>query len=328
MAIHFFWCFFFVGLIMRVALFFDGKNFYSGWREAAKGRRIDFARLAEWLVHKAQGTSLWGAYYYTGVDDNLQQGQTDPQQKLAGFLDMLETQPGFFVHTFKRKVGSITCTECGTENRYVLEKEVDTSMVANMVQMAAQNAYDTLVLMSGDADYAPAIKAVRQLGKQAFIASWGGTGVSKRIRSAAFDHIDMLEGLSEFERELGPDEEGHSPYVNEHESNLEISTITGDLSMDSFLAELQQAQNKFSGGYVGLGYFLTRWRSAHLDTTPDNRRMVLDKLLAKGFVETYNAPDGALAIRVSDRFLAAHPMPLKSRVHDEDHRNIQDLTVD
>lgn len=313
---------------MRVALFFDGKNFYSGWREAAKGRRIDFARLAEWLVHKAQGTSLWGAYYYTGVDDNLQQGQTDPQQKLAGFLDMLETQPGFFVHTFKRKVGSITCTECGTENRYVLEKEVDTSMVANMVQMAAQNAYDTLVLMSGDADYAPAIKAVRQLGKQAFIASWGGTGVSKRIRSAAFDHIDMLEGLSEFERELGPDEEGHSPYVNEHESNLEISTITGDLSMDSFLAELQQAQNKFSGGYVGLGYFLTRWRSAHLDTTPDNRRMVLDKLLAKGFVETYNAPDGALAIRVSDRFLAAHPMPLKSRVHDEDHRNIQDLTVD
>jgi len=318
-----------VGLVMRVALFFDGKNFYSGWREAAKGRRIDFARLADWLVQRAHGTSLWGAYYYTGIDDSLQQGQTDPQQKLAGFLDMLETQPGFFVHTFKRKVGSITCTECGAENRYVLEKEVDTSMVANMVQMAAQNSYDTLVLMSGDADYAPAIKAVRQLGKQAFIASWGGTGVSKRIRSAAFDHIDMLEGLSEFERELGPDEELHSPYVNEHESNLEISTVTGDLSMDSFLAELQQAQNKFSGGYVGLGYFLTRWRSAHLDTTPDNRRMVLDKLLAKGFVETYNAPDGALAIRVSDRFLAAHPHSTKSRLHHEDERLLpQELALD
>lgn len=311
---------------MRVALFFDGKNFYSGWREAAKGRRIDFARLADWLVQRAKGSSLWGAYYYTGIDDALQQGQTDPQQKLAGFLDMLETQPGFFVHTFKRKVGSITCTDCGAENRYVLEKEVDTSMVANMVQMAAQNSYDTLVLMSGDADYAPAIKAVRQLGKQAFIASWGGTGVSKRIRSAAFDHIDMLEGLAEFERELGPDEELHSPYVNDHESNLEISTVTGDLSMDSFLAELQQAQNKFSGGYVGLGYFLTRWRSAHLDTTPDNRRMVLDKLLAKGFVETYNAPDGALAIRVSDRFLSANPQTVKPRLQSEDRA--QELTLD
>lgn len=293
---------------MRVALFFDGKNFYSGWREAAKGRRIDFSRLADWLVSKARGNNLWGAYYYTGIDETFQaQGQSDPQQKLAGFLDMLETQPGFFVHTFKRKVGSITCSDCGVENRYVLEKEVDTTMVAHMVQMAAQNSYDVLVLMSGDADYAPAIKAVRQLGKQAYIASWGGTGVSKRIRSAAFDHIDMLEGLPEFERELGPEEDPHSPYINEHESTLEISTVTGDMSMDSFLAELQQAQNKFSGGYVGLGYFLTRWRSAHLDTTPDNRRMVLDKLLAKGFVETYNAPDGALAIRVSDRFLALNP---------------------
>jgi uncharacterized LabA/DUF88 family protein len=303
---------------MRVALFFDGKNFYSGWREAAKGCRIDFARLADWLVHKAHGQTLWGAYYYTGIDDTTQQGPTDAQQKLAGFLDMLETQPGFFVHTFKRKVGSITCADCGSENRYVLEKEVDTTMVANMVQMAAQNSFDALVLMSGDADYAPAIKAVRQFGKQAFIASWGGTGVSKRIRSAAFGHIDMLEGLEQFKREPGPDEDSHSPYVNDHESNLEISTVTGDISMDSFLAELQQAQNKFSGGYVGLGYFLTRWRSAHLDTTPDNRRMVLDKLLAKGFVETYNAPDGALAIRVSDRFLAAYPSsPARTRISEE-----------
>ena len=285
---------------MRVALFFDGKNFYSGWREAAKGRRIDFKRLADWLVTRAGGNALWGAYYYTGIDD-ISGTQAEPQQKLAGFLDMLETQPGFFVHTFKRKIGNICCTECGAENRYVLEKEVDTTMVAHMLRLAAANAYDTMVLMSGDADYAPAIEGVRALGKQAYVASWGGTGVSKRIRSAAFDHIDMLDGISSFEREVSGDE-GHAlDFMDDHESLLEISNVTGDDDMDAFLAELQQAQSKFSGGYVGLGYFLTRWRSAHLDTTPDTRRQVLDKLLAEGFVETYNAPDGALAIRVSRR---------------------------
>ena len=53
---------------MRVALFFDGKNFYSGWRDAANGRRIDFVRLSEWLVKRAGGTYLWGAHYYTGVE--------------------------------------------------------------------------------------------------------------------------------------------------------------------------------------------------------------------------------------------------------------------
>jgi len=284
---------------MRVALFFDGKNFYSGWREAARGRRIDFTRLSDWLVARAKGSHLWGAYYYTGVDE-VMSGQTEPQQKLAGFLDMLETQPGFFVHKFKRKVGSISCIECGTENKYVLEKEVDTTMVAHMLRLAATNSFDTLVLMSGDADYAPALEGVRALGKQAYIASWGGTGVSKRIRSAAFDHIDMLQGLSFFERDGGEDDFADDEEENEI-VNVEISNVTGDLAMDAFLAELEQAQNKFSGGYVGLGYFLTRWRSAHLDTTPDTRRRVLDKLLAEGLVETYNAPDGALAIRVSGR---------------------------
>lgn len=284
---------------MRVALFFDGKNFYSGWREAAKGRRIDFSKLSDWLVARARGTHLWGAYYYTGVDDVVV-GQAESQNKLTGFLDMLETQPGFFVHKFKRKIGSISCNECGAENKYVLEKEVDTTLVAHMLRLAASNSFDTLILMSGDSDYAPALEAVRALGKQAYIASWGGTGVSKRIRSAAFDHIDMMQGLSFFERDGGEDE--FNQYEEENEIvDIDISDVTGDLSMDAFLAELEQAQSKFSGGYVGLGYFLTRWRSVHLDSTPDIRRRVLDKLLAEGFVETYNAPDGALAIRVSGR---------------------------
>lgn len=288
---------------MRVALFFDGKNFYSGWREAAKGRRIDFVKLSDWLVKKAKGTSLWGAYYYTGVDDTGH-GATDPQQKLAGFLDMLETQPGFFVHTFKRKIGSINCSECACENRYVVEKEVDTTMVAHMLKLAAVDAFDTLILMSGDSDYAPAIEGVRALGKQAYIASWGGTGVSKRIRNAAFDHIDMIAGLEDFERESTLEDDMLFDDQDFDSIPAPIEPVTGDMAMDAFLAELSQAQSKFSGGYVGLGYFLTRWRSAHLDSTPETRRRVLDKLLAEGFVETYNAPDGALAIRVSDRIFS------------------------
>lgn len=284
---------------MRVALFFDGKNFYSGWREAARGKRIDFAKLSEWLVSKAKGSSLWGAYYYTAIDD-ISQNTSDTQQKLSGFLEMLETQPGFFVHTFKRKIGSLSCQECSTENRYSIEKEVDTTMVAHMIKLAACDAYDILVLMSGDSDYSAALEAVRSFGKQAYIASWGGTGVSKRIRHAAFDHIDMLNGISSFEREV-TDEDLYSDYLDSEEPLTPIAEITGDEGMDAFLSELEQAQSKFSGGYVGLGYFLTRWRSTHLDTTPDVRRRVLDKLLAEGFVETYNAPDGALAIRLSDR---------------------------
>jgi hypothetical protein len=111
----------------------------------------------------------------------------------------------------------------------------------------------------------------------------------------------MISGLQSFERESTLDEESLYDDQDFDSNPTPIEAVTGDHAMDAFLSELSQAQNKFSGGYVGLGYFLTRWRSAHLDSTPETRRRVLDKLLAEGFVETYNAPDGALAIRVSDR---------------------------
>ena len=289
---------------MRVALFFDGKNFYSGWREATQGKRIDFSKLADWLVMKAHGTSLWGAYYFTSIEDAPQGQASETQQKLVGFLDMLETQSGFFVNTFKRRISTVTCAECGFENRHSQDKEVDTAMVAKMVQMAASDAFDTLVLMSGDSDYAPAIEAVRTLGKQVYVGSWAATGVSKKIRSVAFDHINLLEGLQRFERDDLAYDDGPSPdddFADRSDEPTEVRAITGDHSMDAFISELQQAQNKFNGGYVGLGYFLTRWRSPFLDSTPDIRRHVLDRLLAEGFIETYSAPDGALAIRVSDR---------------------------
>ena len=288
---------------MRVALFFDGKNFYSGWREATKGRRIDFTKLANWLVAKSSGTSLWGAYYFTGVEDPALGQPSEVQQKLVGFLDMLETQPGFFVNTFRRKISSMICGECGSESKHSHDKEVDIALVSKMTQMAANDSFDAMVLLSGDADYAPAVETVRSLGKQVYIASWGGTGVSKKIRSAAFDHIDMLEGMPVFEREdiyleLDDFSDGNMP--DEADAPVDIAPVTGDNSMDAFISELHQAETKFNGGYVGLGYFLTRWRSPFLDSTPDIRRHVLDKLLADGLVETYNAPDGALAIRVSN----------------------------
>ena len=53
---------------MRVAIFFDGKNFHAGYRaRASGGLRIDFPRMAQWLVERAGGSTLWAAHYYTGV---------------------------------------------------------------------------------------------------------------------------------------------------------------------------------------------------------------------------------------------------------------------
>lgn len=271
---------------MRVALFFDGKNFYSGWRDTAQGKRIDFVKLADWLVKRVGGTHLWGAHYYTGVEAP---NPAEPPQKLAGFLDVLETQPGFFVYRFPRKQHKVTCTKCGAENKFTYEKEVDTTMVADMLRYAAVSAFDVAVLMSGDADYAPAVEGVRALGKQAYVASWAGAGVSQRIRRAAFDHVDLMQGLAVFERTDAAPEEA-PPVI--------LSADDHQRAKEAFVAELKIAEEKFDGGYVGLGYFVARWRSAALDPSADVRRRVLEELVHDGKVEVYEAPDRAQAIRV------------------------------
>lgn len=81
-------------------------------------------------------------------------------------------------------------------------------MVADMLRLAAVGAFDVLVLVSGDSDHAPAIEGVRAIGRQAYVSTWGRAGLSARLRKAAFDHIDLMEGLSQFE-----DAEGALPPV-------------------------------------------------------------------------------------------------------------------
>lgn len=293
---------------MRVAVFFDGKNFYAGWREQAYGQRLQFSRLARWLVQKVNGSSLVGCDYYTGVETG-EEANLDGQRKLAGFLDMLELQPGYFVHRFPRKTRTFRCAECNAENRYSQEKEVDTAMVVDMVRLAAVNAFDTMILVSGDADYSSAIETIRQLGKVVFIASWGGTGLSFQLRKVAFDHIDLMDGLADFEDntppwtppeplssgiELALDDNGDEFPVPSPSGSL--PALPPDLA-DVFVEQLRLAEASFKGGYVGANYFVTRWKGPGFDASSYDKRRVLDHLVKEGIVDLYEV-DGNKALRL------------------------------
>lgn len=274
---------------MRVAIFFDGKNFYAGWRGSNRPR-IDFPALARWLVRRVGGTSLWGALYYTAVESG-EAADSQAQEALRSYLDMLDLQPGYFVHRFPRKPIGISCPSCGAPQRFTTETGVDTAIAADAVRLAAIGAYDTLVLVSGDGDHAPIVEAVRALGRQAYVATWGRASLSRTLRLAAFDHIDFLDGVGEFveggAEGLTPIEGGEAPAAPPADP------------LDVFVQEVRRAQEKFDEGYVGLHYFLTRWKSDRLDPSAEVRRRVLDDAVAAGVVEIYDAPDGAKAVRAA-----------------------------
>ncbi len=321
---------------MKTALFFDGKNFYSGWRERTNRAPLDFVRLSQWLVVEAGGTRLWAAHYYTGVESGNEAAESQGQQSLSRFLDWLDEEPGFFVQRFPRRSRSIVCDHCGESVRYSEEKEVDTTLVSDLVRLAAVNAYDIAVLISGDGDFASALEAARALGKQTFVATWGKTGLSSHLRRAAYHHLDLLDGLPVFGQRLAvpptsptsltppvpraappkpepplaaPSSSHLSPPAREvgqsEVAALKVKATEEEESADlppelqAFLEELKRAETHFhdKGGYLGVNYFVTRWQSESLPSSVEKCRDYLDTLESLGRIAIYSTPGGDLAIR-------------------------------
>lgn len=302
---------------MRVAMFIDGKNFYSGHRASMpSGSVLDFTQLTQWMVKRVGGSVLWGAYYYTGVETG-QAAESPSQKALHGFLRHLELQPGFFVTRFTRQAKTHRCDSCGHVAHYTQEKEVDTTMVADMLRLAAVSAFDIMVLCSGDADLTPAVEGVRAIGKQAYVATWGGVGLSARIRQASFDHINLIESQSILWDEQPLEAVAPPPALPVSSSTRMESPVTqspfsgggsppspsSDVGVDAedvFMAELRKALAG-SGGtnrYVGASYFTHSWKSERLSQLPSVRQRILNKLIKDGRVEVYTAHDGSSALRI------------------------------
>jgi len=278
----------------KVCLFFDGRNFHAGMKAAGiQGRSIDMAKFAQWLVGRvAHDGVLWGAHYYTG-----------DASAILGFLDTLETTTGYFVHRKPRKSQYSTCHQCGARFEYTTEKEVDTQMVADMIRLAAVGAFDEMALMSGDADHSPGLEAVMQLGKRAWVGLWGAYGASSRIVSRCFGRIDLLEGLDVFQTgrpdrspEAGPSDDGE-----DRQPGDEVAPGPADtrVALSSMLDEIRRAHDHFSsqGGYLGVSYFISRWKSAALPHEPLERERLLDIALDQKLVEVETRPDGKKALR-------------------------------
>jgi uncharacterized LabA/DUF88 family protein len=273
---------------MRVALFFDGKNHMKALRRNAKDRWLDHGQLAEWMVQRVGGTRLAAAHYYTGVPSTTDDDRS--RHALADLLDELERRPGFFVHRFNRRASTRECPHCDEIITYTEEKMVDTSLVADLITLAVRDAFDIAVVFSGDLDIAPGLTAVHALGKQAWVATFGDTGLSRTLTRSAWGTLDLLETISEYSYS----DLGSAP-------SLEVASSTPEDIDREIARELRRAEVHFGagGGFVGAHYFVHRWKGHGIPDAPELRRQALQRLLAAGVVETYTQ-DGKTALRCTD----------------------------
>ena len=286
---------------MRIALFFDGNNYYRALRDFDQGLDVDLERLAAWVTRRVGGEDarFAGAYYYTGTFTD----PTEGGQALAEFLDVLETLTGFFVRREPRVKRVTVCRSCHASTEYFTEKRVDTRMVAELIQLAAVNAYDAAVVLSGDGDFVPAVQAVAALGKQVFIGAWPGQRISRELRAHSFGVVDLGDGVAEVTtRRRRPAE----PMVPSNRSSAEIpfgsgaTKSIGSPAEDGaslaetereMLAELRLAEQQLP--YVSRWYFLNKWRGTGLPANPEEREAILSGLVAVGLVEEFTAEDAS-----------------------------------
>lgn len=114
---------------------------------------LDYTRLVEVLT---EGMDLVSAKAYDSIPKN--------NQDLSLLHDTLESA-GF--ELVLKKPAPLTD---GSE-RTCVQKEVDTSIVADVVSMAYEDVYDIAVIVTGDRDMRPAAETIERIGRKVVFAA-------------------------------------------------------------------------------------------------------------------------------------------------------------
>jgi len=153
----------------RVVIFIDGSNLYHALRSNFRRHDLNFADFARRLCGSRR---LFRIYYYNVLQDPVQRPEGYREQQ--EFLDILRKTSYLEVRLGGTKVAA------GVQ----IEKGIDIMLATDLLYFAWNDSYDVALLVSGDADFAYALQAVKNMGKHVEVAYFEG-GVSKDLLNIA-----------------------------------------------------------------------------------------------------------------------------------------------
>ena len=154
----------------RVAIFIDGSNLYHALRSNFGRYDLNFAEFTKKLCGPRR---MFRTYYYNVLQDPTQRAEGHREQQ--EFLNTLRETPYLEV-----RLGSTKMAPGGVP----VEKGIDVMLVTDLLHFAWNNLYDVAVLVSGDADFAYALQAIKNMGKHVEVAYFE-SNVSKDLLAVA-----------------------------------------------------------------------------------------------------------------------------------------------
>ena len=127
----------------RITIFVDNSNIFKGFQKY--NVHVDYEKLKALII---RGRKLDAIYLYEGVVYPL-----SPEKKR--WYELLSDRSGYIIKTSFDKI----------VNNEAIEKKVDINIAIDVVSLAYEDAYDTAVMVTGDGDFLPVVKKIKDLGK-------------------------------------------------------------------------------------------------------------------------------------------------------------------
>lgn len=149
-------------------VYVDGFNLYYGLHDTSKRQHLwlDLVKLSKSL---RPNQKLVGVRYFTATVLN----DSDAQSRQAHYIDALQAMHPKLIRVIlgRYQAKTKTCIKCQNTYTSYEEKETDVNMALSIATDALMGLYDSALIISGDSDMAPAVKAAQSTGKGLFIAA-------------------------------------------------------------------------------------------------------------------------------------------------------------
>ena len=157
----------------RIVIFIDNSNIFKGFQKY--NIKVDYEKLK---ILISRNRNLQNIFLYEGVVYPM-----SPEKKR--WYKELSNRSGYVIKASFDKI----------ESSGVIEKKIDIKIAIDIISLAYEDAYDTAVLLSGDGDFVPVVKKVKELGKNVEVWAFKYSLANTLKEELGHENINYLDNI-------------------------------------------------------------------------------------------------------------------------------------